>query len=162
MKFKFSLQPALEKARADREKAEKTLLAARRALADAQQSLDAAEKKLSDLLQRAAAAHDHLVSPPDPANRGRDSAHDLLHRRQTLDALRFESDRQRETVEQARHTVADAQQLAQQRQHELNQTVAQVQSFEKLETKAKQEHQKNLDRKLQDEIDEAAQRRSSN
>ena len=154
-KFKFPLQPALEKARADREKAEKALLEARRALSEARQRLERAEKKLADLRQRAADEHDHLVSPPDPD----DGPHELIHRRQTLDALRLEAKNQEQTVAEHRQLVAEAEHLTQQRQHELNQAVAQVQNFEKLETKARQEHQKALDRKLQDEIDEAAQRR---
>lgn len=159
-KFKFPLQPALEKARAERQAAEKALLEARQAVSEAQHRLDLAEKKLDQLLQQAAEAHDHLVSPPpSSASDGPASPHDLLHERNRLDALRLESDHQRQTVAQHQQALAEAKQLAQQRQHELNQTVAQVQSFEKLEAKAKRENQKILARKLQDEIDEAAQRR---
>lgn len=161
-KFKFPLQPALDKARAEREKAEKALLAARQALAEARQRLEAAEKKLSELLQQAAAAHDHLVMPQtaDSVNAA-DLANDLRHRRQILDTLRLDAEQQRHAVAESQQALAAAQELTQQRQTELNRTVAQVQSFEKLETKAKQEHQKILERKLQDDIDEAAQHRST-
>lgn len=154
-RFKFPLQPALDKARADREKAEKALLEARRDLAEAEARLATAKKKLADTLQQAQTTHDHLVSP----DLGGDSPNDLLHRRELLGALRTRATQEQHAVREQQGNVAAAKALATQRQHELNQTVAQVQSFEKLEDKARREHQKILDRKLQEEIDESAQRR---
>jgi len=153
-KFKFQLQPALDKAIGDREKAERALLEAKRALEAEEAELKKRQDIVRQTTQRITTEHDNLVAT-ESAN-----PQQLLERQELLDALRARRQQQIEAVTQQKSAVAIARQKLKLRRDELNAAVMQVRAMERMKDKALAEHKKVLDRALQNEIDEAGIQRA--
>jgi len=152
-KFKFSLQPVLDKAVAERQKAERALVEARKELVAAEKKLEELRQHVKKTVQQIRTEHDHLVNPKSrpptaQAYRERDEYIQALHRKREA---------QEQAVEKQR---SEAREKAELKQKELNQKIAEISSLEKMREKALADHQKILDRALQNEIDEAGIQRA--
>jgi len=155
-KFKFSLQPVLDKAVAERQKAERALVEARKELVAAEKKLEELRQHVKKTVQQIRTEHDHLVNPKSrpptaQAYRERDEYIQALHRKREA---------QEQAVEKERSEVRWAREKAELKQKELNQKIAEISSLEKMREKALADHQKILDRALQNEIDEAGIQRA--
>lgn len=150
-KFKFQLQPALDKAVAEQAKAEAALREAKGELAKAQSLLESLTAAVALTRQQAADEHRKLVQPTDTPLTGLD----FMQRDEFIKALNIKAEQQQQAVDSQRSEVAWCQQRVEVRQDELKQAMMQVRSMERLRDKALEEHRKIEDRRLQEEIDEA-------
>ena len=153
-KFKFQLQPALDKAESDKEKAEKAVLAARNELAAAEEKLRELEAIVEKTTQQIRDEHDNLTKPTDKPG----SAVVFLQREEFIRALKVKLERQKEAVVKQKAQVAWCQQRLDLRMSELKEAAARAQAIEKLRDKVLAEHKKEEERRLQNEIDEAGMR----
>jgi len=154
-KFKFQLQPALDKAVAEQAKAEQALLAAKRELEAAQAKLRTLEEIVAKTRQRVREEHALLVKPREAS-----SALEFMERDECIKALKVREAREQQAVEAQKVEVAFARQRVELRRQELNQAVMQVKAMEKLRDKAMEEFKKEAERVLQNEIDETGMQRS--
>lgn len=150
-KFKFQLQPALDKAVAEQEKAEAALRDAKRELAAAQAALETLAAAVAATRQQAADEHRQLVQPTEAPLSGLD----FMQRDEFIKALNLKAEQQQQAVEKQRREVAWCQQRLDARQDDLKQAMMQVKSMERLRDKAMEEHRKVEERRLQEDIDEA-------
>ncbi|MEX2215515.1 MAG: flagellar FliJ family protein [Phycisphaeraceae bacterium] len=153
-KFKFQLQPALDKAESDKEKAEHAVLAARKELAAAEEKLRELQAIVEKTTQQIRTEHDNLTKPTDTPGSG----NIYLQREEYIRALKVKLERQKEAVVKQKAEVAWFQQRLDLRMSELKEAAARAQAIDKLRDKAIAEHKKEEDRRLQNEIDEAGMR----
>ncbi len=150
-KFKFQLQPALDKAVAEQEKAEAALRDARRQHQEAEAKLTSLQATLDQTRQQIRQEHDRLVQPAA----GPQSGLELMQRDEFIKALGIKSENQRQAVEQQRTEVVWCQQRVDRSQENVKQAMMQVRAMERLRDKALEDHRKAEERALQEDIDEA-------
>lgn len=150
-KFKFQLQPALDKAVAEQEKAEAALRDAKHELASAEATLETLKTKVEATRQQATDEHRQLIKPTQTPLTGLE----FMQRDEFIKALNIKAEQQQQAVDKQRSEVAWCQQRVDVRQEELKQAMMQVRSMERLRDKALEEHRKVEERRLQEDIDEA-------
>jgi flagellar biosynthesis chaperone FliJ len=156
-KFKFQLQPALDKAVSEQEKAEQAVLAARRELEAAEAKLCQLEAVVEATRQRIRDEHASLIKPnKDPA-----SALTFMERDECIKALKVRQVKEQKAVDAQKMEVAFCRQKLELRRDELNHAIMQVKAMEKLRDKAMEEFKKEGERLLQNEIDESGMQRSA-
>ena len=112
---------------------------------------------MGQTVQQIATAHDHLTDPAKSLG----NPMSFQERDEQIKALRVIEARQQEAVTKQRGEVAFRQERVGSRKQALAEAMGKRQALDKLKDKAQQEHKRALDRKLQDEIDEAGILRSS-
>lgn len=146
--FKWSLQPALDKAIHDRQLAESAVLEARRELEAAEARLRELRESLEEVVQRIAVEHDHLV-------RQTDARRDPIQQDELIRALRAREAVRREAVDRQTVEVGFSRQRLEHRQAELQEAAGREQGLERTREKALKEHAKAAQQRLQAEIDDA-------
>jgi flagellar FliJ protein len=156
-RFQFQLQPALDKAVAEEEKAQQALRAARDELKSAEARLEELKGIVEKTRQQIKAEHDNLIRPKDRP----DSALAFLQRDEFIRALRLREASEQQAVVDQQTEVSWCRERVEIRRQEANEATMRVKAMEKLREKALEEFRKEEERRLQNDIDEAGIQRAA-
>ena len=150
-KFHFPLQPALDKAVADRKQCEIELVDLQNRLSEQQSLLLTLENKLAETVQRIDSEHDNLSAAMGSPSH----SEELARRNRFIDSLQNRADRERNEVREQANRVSLLEVQLDEKRQELSERIGAVKALENLKEQKhqafKQEQTKREERQRDDD-----------